>query len=84
MKREICYIFSNMSHSGDPEIIFNLYKATNIIRYYVNLLSLDDFKTIEVSLECLFIVLSHGEKFKGKDKNPLVVQLYSLGAVDIL
>jgi hypothetical protein len=60
VKREICYIFSNLAHSGDPLQIFNLYKATNIMRYYVNILSSDDFKVVEVALECLFVILAHG------------------------
>lgn len=37
VRREICYIFSNISHSGDPIVIFNLYKENSIVRYYVNL-----------------------------------------------
>lgn len=44
----------------------------------------DDAKTIEVCLECLFIILSVGDKVKGSEKNPLVVELFSLNAVDIL
>ena len=84
VKREICYIFSNMAHSGDPESIFALYRTTNIIRYYVNLLSVDDNKSIEVALECLFVILAHGDKFKGTGKNALVLELHNMGAVDIL
>lgn len=73
VKREICYVFSNMAHSGEPQHIFNLYRDASIIRYYVNLLSADEAKTIEVALECLYIVLSQGDKFKGSGKNPLVL-----------
>lgn len=50
VKREICYIFSNMTHSGEPAKIFAFYKQTSLLRYYVNLLMCDDGKTIEVSL----------------------------------
>ena len=39
VRREICYIFSNCAHSGEPTLIYNLYKETNIIRYYVNCLT---------------------------------------------
>lgn len=60
VKREICYIFSNLAHSGDPVQIFNLYKATNIVRYYLNILSSEDNKAVEVALECLFVILAHG------------------------
>lgn len=84
VKREICYIFSNMSHSGEPTKIFEFYRQSSLLRYYVNLLMCDDAKTIEVCLECLFIILSVGDKVKGSEKNPLVVELFSLNAVDIL
>lgn len=60
VKREICYIFSNFAHGGEPNHIFNLYKNINLIRYYVNCLNADDAKLVEVALECLFIVLAHG------------------------
>jgi hypothetical protein len=73
-----------MAHSGDPDSIFNLYRATGIIRFYVNLLGVEDNKTVEVALECLFVILSHGDKFKGSAKNPLILELHSMGAVDIL
>lgn len=84
VKREICYIFSNMSHSGEPAKIFSFYKQSSILRYYVNLLMCDDAKTIEVSLECLYIILSVGDKIKGSERNPLVIELFSLNAVDLL
>lgn len=32
----------------------------------------------------MFIVLAHGEKFKGTEKNPLVMDLHNQGAVDVL
>jgi hypothetical protein len=50
----------------------------------VNLLLIDDAKTIEVALETLFILLSVGDKVKGNDKNPLVQELYGLNAIDHL
>lgn len=84
VRREICYIFSNFAHAGEPTNIFNLYKSVNIIRYYVNCLSAEDAKTVEVTLESLFIVLGHGEKFKGQGPNPLVMDLRNLSAVDVL
>ena len=86
VKREICYIFSNFAHSGELNYIFNVYKSTNIIRYYVNCLAAnEDTKTIEVALECLYIVLTLGDKFKGTNgPNPLVMDLRNLSAVDIL
>lgn len=84
VKREICYIFSNMAHSGDPEAIFNLYRSASLVRYYVNLFTVEDNKTIEVALECLFVILAHGDKFKGNGKNPLILELHSIGAVDVL
>lgn len=84
VRREICYIFSNMAHSGDPETIFRLYREANIIRYYVNLLAVEEPKTIEVALECLFIILAHGDKFKENNKNLLILDLHNLGAVDTL
>ena len=40
-----------MAHSGDPEAIFNLYRSASIVRYYVNLFTVEDNKTIEVALE---------------------------------
>lgn len=73
-----------MAHSGEPETIYNLYRETKIIRYYVNLLSLEDSKVLEVALECLFIVLAHGEKFKINGKNQLVEEVHSQGASAIL
>lgn len=73
-----------MAHSGDPDLIFNLYRSEGIIRYYVNLLSLEDNKTVEVALECLFIILAHGDKFKAGNKNLLIMDLHNLGAVDTL
>lgn len=73
-----------MSHSGEPLKIFEFYKRTSILRYYVNLLMCDDAKTIEVSLECLFIILSVGDKIKGSERNPLVIELFNLNAVDTL
>lgn len=84
VRREICYIFSNMAHSGDPEIIFHLYRTTGIIRYYINLLTIDDNKTVEVALECLFIILSLGDKNKSNGKNLLILEINNLGAVDTL
>lgn len=44
----------------------------------------DDAKTIEVSLECLYIILSVGDKIKGSERNPLVIELFNLNAVDLL
>jgi hypothetical protein len=44
-------IFSNLAHSGDLTLIVHPYKNVNIIRYYLNLLSAEDNKTIEVALE---------------------------------
>lgn len=73
-----------MAHSGEPEHIYNLYKSTNILRYYINMLSGEEPKTIEVALECMFIVLSQGEKLKGNGKNPLVMDLHTMGAVDTI
>jgi len=58
-----------------------LYKEGNIVRYYVNLLAAEDSKSIEVALECLYIILTHGEKFKGMGPNPLVMDLRNLSAV---
>lgn len=62
----------------------NVYKNINVIRYYVNCLSSDEHKIVEVALECLFIVLAHGEKFKNNGVNPLVMDLRQISAVDIL
>jgi hypothetical protein len=73
-----------MAHSGDPDLIFNLYRQAGIIRYYVNLLNVEDNKTVEVALECLFVILAHGDKFKQNGKNLLILDLNSLGAVDTL
>lgn len=73
-----------MAHSGDPETIYMLYRQANIIRYYVNLLTVDDSKTVEVALECLFIILAHGDKFKENNKNLLIMDLHNQGAVDTL
>jgi hypothetical protein len=39
---------------------------------------------VEVALECLFIILSQGDKFKGNGPNPLVMDLRNLSAVDVL
>lgn len=39
---------------------------------------------IETTLECLFTVLSVGEKVRFGNKNPLVEDLLSNGAADIL
>jgi hypothetical protein len=65
-------------------MVFQLYIQTNIIRYYVNVLNVEEPKTIEVALECLFIILAQGEKYKGSGKNPLVMELKNLGAIDLL
>ena len=72
-----------MAHSGEPNLVFHLYKQTNIVRYYVSLLSCED-KMLEVVLECLYMVLLHGEKLKGSGINGLVVDLRCLGAVELL
>jgi len=61
-----------------------VYKSTDIVRFYVNCLTAEDTKTVEVALECLYIVLALGDKFKGTGPNPLVMDLRSLSAVDIL
>ena len=45
--------------------VFKFYKNCNITRMFMNVLTLEDVKTIEIALECFFIVLAHGEKFKG-------------------
>ena len=37
-----------------------------------------------MALECLFIILAHGDKFKSNGKNLLILDLHSLGAVDTL
>ncbi len=73
-----------MVHSGETVKIYELYKSLSILRYYVNLLMCDDAKTIEVSLECLYILLGVGDKVKGSEKNPLVIELFGLNAIDIL
>ena len=39
---------------------------------------------LEVVLECLYMVLLHGEKLKGSGMNGLVVDLRCLGAVELL
>jgi len=62
-----------MAHSGEPAKVFEFYKKSSLLRYYVNLLVCDDPKTVEVSLECLFIILAVGDKIKGSEKNPLVI-----------
>jgi hypothetical protein len=41
----------------------------------------DDAKTIEISLECLYQILSVGEKVKGKERNPLVMEFFNLDTV---
>lgn len=73
-----------MVHSGDPVKVYEFYKSSSILRYYVNLLMCDDSKTVEVSLECLYIILGVGDKVKGSERNPLVIELFSLNAVDVL
>lgn len=60
------------------------YKNYSILEYYVNLIMCDDAKTIEIALECLYQILSVGEKIKGKEKNPLVLDIFNLNAVDKL
>ena len=51
----------------------------------MNVFTLEEVKTIEVALECFFIVLAHGEKFKGENKkNPLVLDVINGGNSDIL
>jgi len=77
-------VFSNMVHTGEPIKLFEFYKKTSILRYYVNLLMCDDAKTIEVCLECLYIILAIGDKIKGSERNPLVIELFSLNAVDVM
>ena len=37
-----------------------------------------------MALDCLNIVLSQGENFKGSGKNPLVMELHNMGAVETL
>ncbi len=43
-----------------------------------------DASILENSLECLYLILAVGEKFKGEGKNPLIMDLYQLNAVDPL
>ena len=48
----------------------------------MNCLTAEDTKTVEVALECLYIVLALGDKYKENGGlNPLVVDLRSLSAV---
>lgn len=65
VKREICYIFSNMINMGDKNTIFELFMQEKIIEYYARLL-LDntDVKTLEIVIETLTILLSIGDKVK--------------------
>jgi hypothetical protein len=55
--------------------VFNLYNSNGIVRYYVDLLRLDDAKTIEHALEGLDAILAHGGKMKASAENPFVREL---------
>jgi hypothetical protein len=44
----------------------------------------DDRKTLEVSLDCLYIILGVGEKVKCNGENPLVVEMLGLNPMIIL
>ncbi len=73
-----------MSHLGEPTKIFEYYKTSSILGYYVNLLMCDDAQTIEVSLECLYIIFEVGDKFKGSEKNIFVIEFEKLNPIDLL
>jgi hypothetical protein len=49
-----------MTHAGNPQKVFNFYKTTNIVSYYLNILSLDENKAVEVALNCLLRIFDHG------------------------
>lgn len=72
VRREICYVFANLSKHGQPELVFNFYNQNNIIPYYINCLDDPDIPTVEAALECLNVVLTHGQKFNVNGENPLV------------
>jgi importin subunit alpha-6/7 len=59
IRKEICYIFRNMGHSGDKRAILDLYSKLNAIEGVVSLIRQDqDSQAIEVGLKCLFEMLN--------------------------
>jgi hypothetical protein len=46
VKKEICWIFSNITNSGNPAEVFNFYQNYEIIKFYINMLSSEDDKAV--------------------------------------
>lgn len=63
VRREICYIFGNMCHLGNPEEIYKLITEYHVLPAVAMLLQQDeDVKTIETALNCLYELLATGGK----------------------
>ena len=60
VKREICYIFSNLTYGSDPNVLFNVINGYEALTFFAQTLEEKDAKTVEIALECLYVVLAFG------------------------
>jgi hypothetical protein len=56
-------------------------KDHQLMQCYTDLLSSSDNKTVNTTLDCLKILLSHGEKLKAVPENPYVTELIAIDAI---
>ena len=56
-------------------MVFNLYKSANVVKSFVECLTASETRTVEVALECLYKVLTQGQKAKGRGLNLLLLDL---------
>ena len=63
VRKEICYVFSNMSQLGDRERVMEVYREHEVIEGVVYMICQDqNHNCIEVGLQALFQMLNMGQR----------------------
>ena len=60
IKKELCFVFSNLAYGGPLDAVFQLYVKYDIIELYVKILNEEDDKAQEIALDCMHIILGIG------------------------
>ena len=63
VRREICFIFSNVCHLGELSEVFRVIEEYHMLDILAHLLQIEeDHKILEASLRCLYDFLAIGAK----------------------
>ena len=72
VRREICWILSNIGHLGNRKTVIEIYLHFDIMRIFVNMLEEDDPFTLDTVLESLYKILIIGMKASEDGTNVLL------------